>query len=222
MCFWPFVVILLLSTSFFGAEQLKCPAPVTRLVTPKGEYSPQAGVTFLLQDFSAHMVQRGKSSPLCFNRTTNIEHGEVFVSSESLSHEFESKIKQSPDSKIHDFKVETKEHLVDLSGSIKKLIPISFTLEGPVTTDGHALVFHATKVKAEGIPLKGLLDMLGKHLSSMMQTDSVNGVLVKGDTIIFEPEQISHVRGHILSADVTSGGLLLKFGDAAPVKQERK
>ncbi len=168
------------------------------------------------------MVQFGKKSPLCFVRWTDIRQGDVFVSSQSLSHEFETKIKQSGDSKISDFQVETKDHLVDLKGKMKKLIPISFTLEGPVSTDGHALIFHATKVKADGLELKGLLDALGKHISSLMQSESVNGIIVKGDTIIFEPEQIAHVRGHIVSADVTPKGLFVKFAQLEQVKQARK
>ncbi|MGZ4815053.1 MAG: hypothetical protein ACXVZV_06580 [Terriglobales bacterium] len=203
------------------ADQMKCPAPVTHLSTPNGQYSPQSGVTFVLQDFVADMVARGRKSPLCFARITDIRKGEVFVSAESLSHEFESKIRQSPDSKIHDFKVETKQNVIDLSGKIKKLVLVPFTLEGPVTTDGHSLIFQAKTIKAGGIPVKGLLDMLGKHLSSLMQSESVNGVTVKGDTLIFEPEQIAHVRGYIVWAEVTPRGLLVKFA-GTPVKQAKK
>ena len=216
------LMIFCLAPLSLRADELRCPAPVTHLSTPKGEYSPQAGVTFALQDFSADLVARGKKSPLCFVRTTEIQRGEVFVSNQSLSHEFETKLKQSADPKIHDLKVETKDNTVSLSGKIKKLIPIPFTLEGPVSTDGRSLIFHATTIKAVGIPMKGLLDMLGKHLSTLMQSESVNGVLVRGDTIIFQPEQIAHVRGHIVSADVRPDGLFVKFATPPPVKQARK
>lgn len=180
-----------------------------------GDYSPQAGVRFALQDFSANQVARGKVSPLCFMRITDIQHGDVFIDAQSLSHEFETKSSQS-DSKVHDLKLETKQDIVDIKGTIKKLIPISFTMEGPVTTDGHLLIFHASKIKADGIPIKGLLDMLGKHLDSMLKSESIGGVVAKGDTIIFEPEKIAHVRGRIASAEVTPQGLKVKF---APQEQ---
>jgi len=45
----------------------------------------------------------------------------------------------------------------------------------------------------------------------MVQSESVNGVVVKGDTLSFQPKQIAHVREHIEAADITSQGLLLKF-----------
>lgn len=216
------VAVSLLLCSFASAAPQKCPAPVTRLTTAKGEYSPQDGVTFGLQDFAARMVAVGKTSPLCYQRVTDIDHGEVFVSSQSLSHEFESKIQQSNDTKLSDLKVETKDHAVVMSGKMKKLIALPFTIEGPVSTDGSTLIFHATKIKAAGLEVKGLLDALGKHLSNMMQSESVSGVVVKGDTLIFQPEQIAHVKGHIEAANITPQGLLLKFGEAPKVKLAKK
>jgi hypothetical protein len=188
----------------------KCPSPVTHIRLAKGDYSPQPGVRFALQDFEANQVARGKASPLCYMRTTDIQHGDVFIDTQSLSREFVSKTTQTG-SAVHDFRVETKDHLVDLKGTIKKLIPIRFTMEGPVTTDGHLLFFHATSIKADGIPVKGLLGMLGKHLDNLLQSETVGGVSVKDDTIIFEPEKIAHVRGRIASTEVTTQGLFVKF-----------
>lgn len=72
-------LLLSLSSSLRATEQLKCPEPVTRIAVTQGEYSPQPGTIFELRDFSANMVACGKSSPLCFMRTTEIIHGDVFV-----------------------------------------------------------------------------------------------------------------------------------------------
>ena len=188
----------------------KCPSPVTHITMSKGDYSPQPGVRFALQDFEADQVARGKASPFCYMRMTDIHHGDVFIDTQSLSREFVSKTTQTGTS-VHDLRVEVKDQLVDLKGTIKKLIPISFTMEGPVTTDGHVLIFHASKIKADGIPVKGLFDMLGKHLDTLLHSETVGGVSVKDDTIIFEPEKIAHVRGRIASTQVTPQGLLVKF-----------
>ncbi len=187
----------------------------------KGQYSPMNGVTFDLAHFDASMVAKGKTSPLCYQRVTDIVHGDVTVSPQSLSHEFESKIEQSKNSKISDFKIETKEHSVAMSGKVKKVVDIPFTIEGPVATDGKRLIFHADHIKAAGIPVKGLLGMVGDHLSNLLHSESVKGVMVKDNTIVFETEQIANVRGHIASADVTPQGLFLKFTES-PVKQAKK
>jgi hypothetical protein len=212
---------LLLLTVVLSAERIKCPSPVTQLDLPKGEYSPLPGVTFALENFSAEMVARGKKSPYCFMRVTEIQHGEVFIDVQSLSREFASKLNET-DTKIRDFRIETENTTVSLKGTIKKVIPVPFTLEGPVTTDGTRLFFHAQSVKAIGLPMKGLLGMLGKHLETMLKSENVGGVTVKKDTIIFEPEKIAHVRGRITSAQVTSKGLLVTFSGAEAKKRPLK
>jgi hypothetical protein len=164
------------------------------------------------------MVARGKKSPFCFMRITEIEQGQVFIDVQSLSREFSSKMEQSA-SKIDDLEIETKDDTAQIKGKIKKVIPIPFTLEGPVTTDGSRLFFHTKSVKAVGIPVKGLLGMIGKHLDSMLKSESVGGVAVKDDTIIFEPEKIAHVRGRIIAAKVNPKGLFVSF--AGPEAKKR-
>lgn len=208
---------LFVSPLCFGAEQLRCPARVTQMVMEKGHYSPMQGATFGLQDFSATMVARGKTSPLCFMRTTEVQQGEVFISSESLTALFAQKIQQSQ-SKMSDIKVEIKDNEAHLSGKTKKGISIPFEIQGPVSTDGKVLLLQAKKIKATGIPVKGLLGMLGKHLSSIIGSESMNGVSAKGDTLIFEPAKIAHVTGRLASAQLTPKGLVIVFAKEPPAK----
>jgi len=202
------------------AEQLRCPSPVTKMIMEKGQYSPLDGAIFNIKDFSAHMVARGKVSPLCFARTTDVEHGEVFISSESLTKLFAQKVQQS-NSSVSDVKVEIKNDVAHLSGKVHKGMDIPFEIEGPISSDGTVLILHAKKIKAEGIPMKGLLGMVGVHLGSLLGSESVDGVAAKGDTLVFEPAKIAHVRGRISSAQLTSNGLTIIFG-AAAAKQQSK
>lgn len=176
----------------------------------KGDYSPLPGATFELQNFSALMTARGNSSPLCFNRMTEISHGQVFVSNTSLTHLFEQKVEQS-NSKIKNVKVEIKDNLAHLTGTMKKGMDLHFEIEGPVSTDGTNLILTAKKIKADGLPVKALLGMVGKHLGDLLQSESVDGVKADGDKLIFVPASISHVRGHIAKAEMTSQGLMLDF-----------
>jgi len=196
------------------ADALRCPAKVTAMEVAKGDYSPMPGATFELQNFSALMTSRGKSSPLCFNRITEINHGQVFISSASLTHLFEQKIQQS-NSKMKDVKVEIKDNEAHLTGKMKKGMDIGFEITGPVTTDGTNLILTAKKIKAAGVPVKGLLGMLGKHLGDLLQSESVEGVKANGDNLIFVPASISHVKGRIAKLDLTDRGLMLDFESAA-------
>jgi hypothetical protein len=215
-------MMLVLPNLASAAAQPKCPAPQTHIEIAQGDYSPQPGTVFNLHEFAANMVSRGKSAPLCYQRWTEVARGDVFVTAESLTKLFEQKVKKA-DTAISDIKIETKnDNTVHLSGKMKKVIPIPFSIEGPVSTDGHTLILQAKSIKAVGIPMKGLLDALGKELSSIVHSESVNGVAVKGDTLIFQPEQISHVRGHIAKLEVTDKGLAVQFGEEKQQKTQAR
>src|ERR1700687_5465956 len=84
-----------MGAGFAKGEPVTCPAHVTKMIMEKGEYSPQEGATFNLENFSATMVARGKSSPLCFQRETHIHRGRVWISAESLTTMFSQKLRQS-------------------------------------------------------------------------------------------------------------------------------
>src|SRR4051812_4267565 len=162
---FPCVVLLLFfCVSVYAAEQLKCPEPVTHIAMGQGEDSPQPGTVFQLKDFTANMVARGKSSPLCFLRTTDIIHGDIFVTAEVLSRLFARKGKQSNKDSISDVSIETQADKVVLKGNVKKHTSLPFTVERPVPTYGRVLHLQAKSIKALGIPMKGLLDALGKQL----------------------------------------------------------
>jgi hypothetical protein len=203
-------LVLVVAGCAAQADTLRCPAKVTSMEMAKGEYSPMPGAVFELQNFSAAMTARGNASPLCFNRMTEIHHGQVFISSASLSHLFEQKIEQS-ESKIRDVKVEIKDNLAHLTGTMKKGVDVHFEISGPVTTDGTVLILKAKKIKADGIPVKMLLGMVGEHLGNLLGAESVEGVKAEGDSLIFVPASISHVRGRIAKLELTNAGMRLDF-----------
>ncbi len=204
------LVLPLLAFPLLQAEQLKCPDADSQMVMEKGEYSARPGVTFQLQGFSAKMVPRSRRMPLCLSKMANVERGDVFVSSDSLTRLFNQKI-QGTESKVKDVKIEMEDKLVHIHGTVKKVLPISFEISGPVSTDGTALRVEAKSIKADGLPVKGLLDMVGAELGSLLGSKSVAGVVVKGNFIFFQPEQLAHVKGHLATAEATPKGLFVKF-----------
>ncbi len=176
-----------------------------------GTYSSQPGVIFVLHHFQASLVPMGKTAPACLEKMTDVAHATIFVSNESLTQVFTKKLSAS-DSKIKDFKIVHDVGKVTLTGEIVKLVPVKFSIQGPVSTDGTRLLMQANKIDADGIPIKMLLAMVGEHLSSVLGLKGVDGVSVDGNTMSFLPEKIAHLRGWISSVEASPAGLTLHYG----------
>ena len=175
-----------------------------------GTFSSQPGVTFTLRHFVATLVPRTKVLPTCLEKDTVMTRGEIFVSNESLTEVFTSKLSVT-ESKIQGFKVRNGVGQVTLSGHITKIVPIDFSIVGPVTTDGTSLLLDASKIKADGIPIKALLGMVGEHLSAVLKLNGVPGITVTDNKLAFSPEQIAHLKGHIESVETTDKGIILRY-----------
>jgi hypothetical protein len=208
---------VLMLTAFLGSSPLLpaqssvCPAFPSHISIESGVFSSQPGVTFRLRHFVATLVPLGKSAPSCYTKMTVVSHAEIFVSNESLTKVFAEKLGAAKN-KIRGFKVENGEGKVTLTGKINKVIPIEFTIEGPVTTDGTSILLDANKIKADGIPVKALLSIVGEHLSSVLGLNGVSGVTVRENRISFSPEQVAHLKGYIESVQTSPQGLLLQYG----------
>jgi hypothetical protein len=214
-------MLLVLSCWAAAADQSPCPEPVTHLVIEKGNYSPAPGAVFFLQGFSANMVSHSKKQPECSKRSTEIQRGDVYISADSLTKFFNRRMEKTS-SKINEIQVEIKDGKLHLKGKVHKGIDIPFDVEGQISTDGRNLIVQAKKIKAEGLPMKGLLGMVGVHLASLVNSGQVNGVVAKDDTLTFEPDKIANVQGKITKAYVTGDGVEIAFGAASNRQQARK
>lgn len=206
-----------------AAQAPACPPPVGHTEIESGSYSSQPGVNFKLTHFSADLVPEGDTAPMCYGKNTVVSHADILADDQSLTKVFTSKLAKG-NSKIRNFKVVNMDGSVTLSGTIKKVVPVKFSITGKVATDGEAIVLHASSIKADGVPVKGLLELFGKNLSSVMKVKNVRGVKIEENTISFKPEQLAHLKGHIAAATSISGALMLRYGSergATPKESSR-
>ena len=191
-----------------------CPPPDSYINIGSGVYSPQKGVSFRLRGFRATAIPQGRTAPACYQRTMLVSHAEIFASSESITAIFGGKL-DKVHTNIHDLRVQHTPQGAVLTGVIEKLVPIHFSIAGPVSTDGRRISLNATSIKADGIPIKALLGMVGEQLNSLLQLKGVDGIQVEGNTLSFSPEKVAHLRGVIRSVSTSSEGLTLRYGTAA-------
>ena len=217
------LIIFLLSTFASAAEPVRCPTQ-SALSVDKGEYTQRPGVVFLLENYSARMVPRSNRMPQCMVKENDVAHGRIVVSGSSLTTMFNQKLRQGGHSKISDLKVELKGSDVAISGKMHKVVALPFTVEGPVDSpDGKRLRLHADKIKAAGIPVKGLMDSLGMELGGLISPGETKGVIAEGDDLYFDVDKLGHTRGHITKVQIAGESLTVEFGpsEGKQVSQDR-
>lgn len=205
-----YIALIFVCCSRLCGQVQACPPTSSHITVGAGSYSSRPGVTYHLHQFSATLVPMGTRAPACYQKMTVVSRAEIFISNESLTKVFGEKLATS-NSKIKNFNIQNGNGTSKLTGQITKLIPIDFTVEGPVTTDGSAILLTATKIKADGIPLKALLGLIGQHLNSVLALKGMNGIAVTNDVLSFFPEQVAHLKGHIDSVEATPQGLMLRM-----------
>jgi hypothetical protein len=100
-------------------------------------------------------------------------------------------------------------------GTIHKGLDLPFEVEGTlsVTEDGNIRV-HADKIKAEHVPVKGLLHLFGEDLSKLMKEKSEHGMQVAGDDIILNPRWLTpppHLQGRVIRVAIAEGKIVQYF-----------
>ena len=184
------------------AQAVPCPAE-SSISIPHGWFEASPGVRYQLTGLRAKLIPKGKVAPQCYGRATVVSRAQIFVTSESLTAVFAQKL-QASGSKIKDFTVHNDADGATLAGTIRKVIPLQFSIQGPVTTDGNLIRLTAKSVKADGIPVKELLKLIGAELNTLLPLKTLKGIQVEEDSSSFSPETVADLKGHIASVTTST------------------
>lgn len=106
-----------------------------------------------------------------------------------------------------------------LRGTAHKVVPIPVELEGSLssTPDGR-VQFHAARIAALKIPLKGLLGGFHIQLSDLVHATNVPGVQVSGNDVIFDTQKVlppPHIRGQLTALHIRPPDIEVIYGNAS-------
>jgi len=90
-------------------------------------------------------------------------------------------------SPLSDVRVTLENGELHAAGKLHKglTVPFSMTATVSAAADG-SLRLHATKLKAVGVPVKGLLDLLGLDVASLMKMPAESGIRADGDDLLLD------------------------------------
>jgi hypothetical protein len=101
------------------------------------------------------------------------------------------------------------------TGTMHKKIDIPFKIEASVSvTDDGKVRVHAEKIKAEHLPVKGLLHFLGEDLEKLIHDNPGRGVEVDKDDLILLPIALTpppHMQGRVKTVTIEGDSMILTF-----------
>lgn len=145
----------------------------------------------------------------------NVDTANITLGTAALTNDLNDYVFGKPGAPLKNLSANIKGDQLIIKGLLASKGGVPFESAGTVgvTPDGQVRV-HTAKVKAVGIPVKGLMDLLGVETSNLLSTKKVEGVTVDKDDLILDPEAIlppPQIHGRLVAIELKNGAIELKF-----------
>ena len=156
-----------------------------------------------------------------------VSAAEIAMDSSDLANVLNSYVFARPHSPLTQLSLSVEKGHLRVKGKLHDKGDIPFETEGILipTADGK-IRLHSEKIKAMHLPVKGLMDLFGVDLGSLIKEGKVPGVEAHGDDLILDLEQIlppPHIEGKVVSVRMEGEKIVQIFGgsDAKRAKNIR-
>ena len=128
------------------------------------------------------------------------------------------------DAPVKGLKITIEDGLVEQKGKLDKAIDIPFKTKGTVeaTADGKIRI-HAKSIKSLGLPVKGLMKVLGIEMDDMVKMEAGHGVTVDDNDFIIDPTEVlppPKLRGKITAVRIEGDEIVQTFGSGPPERAQ--
>ncbi len=159
-----------------------------------------------------------------------IDSAEIAASPQSLERLMNDVTFNYPKAPLKDLHITLEDGKVRQSGRLEKKIPVHFeTLSEVSVTPEGKIRLHPIQIKAGGVGVKKLLDLLDIEMSEVIKTEEARGVALDGDDILLDPERLvppPRIRGRLTAVRIEGDRIVQVFGgkgkDLAPPDPDAK
>jgi hypothetical protein len=123
--------------------------------------------------------------------TLRIQSARIVISSSSMATVLNSHVFAARNSPLKDISLSVENNAFKVKGKLHSKGDLAFEMVGGVsaTRDGRIRI-HANNIKLLHLPVKGLMDLLGIQIASLIKAGKVPGVEAEKDDLILDPQQI--------------------------------
>ena len=176
-------------------------------------------VTLCVHALRGRFVPTGKGVPNLDDSSSyvvEVDAGEVAIDEAALNALLNEHVFTGHEPPVKKLEVTIEEGLVKQKGKLDKAIDIPFKMKGAVeaTPDGKIRV-HAKSIKGFGLPVKGLMKVLGIEMDDMLKVEAGHGLTVDDNDLIIDPQQMlppPRLRGRISSVRIEGDEIVQVFG----------
>jgi hypothetical protein len=156
----------------------------------------------------------------------SIADAEIRISTAAMSNVLNSYILVRPDSPLKDISIHIENNELKIKGKLHRKANIPFEMSAIASvTPGGKIRLRAKSIQALHVPVKGLLDLLGVDLASLIKAGKLTGMKAEKDDLILDPEQIlppPHIHGRVSAIRLQGDDIVELFGHPEKLKMQRK
>jgi len=178
-----------------------------RVRSLRGRFVPtRAGSVANLDDSDSYMVA--------------VETGETAIAEASLNALMNEHVFGHGKPPIKNLEIAVEDGVLKQKGKLDKKIDIPFNVKGAVeaTPDGKIRI-HAKSIKSLGLPVKGLMKVLGLEMDDMLKVEPGHGLTVDDNDFIIDPQTMlppPHLQGRVTAVRIEGNEVVQVFGDGPP------
>lgn len=150
----------------------------------------------------------------------HITAADMSITTRDMSNILNTRVFAAPDAPLKDISIAARGQTLHIQGKLHSKGDIPFEEEGALSlTPQGEIRIHSLKVKAAHLPVKGLMDLLGVHISSLINTNKVRGLRAEKDDLLLNPEQIlplPRIAGRLTSIQLQGNRIIEHFGGRLP------
>ena len=192
-----FTMLLLASVLIVSSED----GPATERLTGKlvevqmhnVMYHFQENMTIHIRQLGGELEPAGSAQLPVFDDknsfTLRISAAEMAITVQSMANVLNQYVFARNDSPVKEVSLKVGKGRLKIKGKLHNHGDIGFETESTLSATGDGKIrLHAEKIRALHLPLKGLMDLFGVDIASLIKTGKVRGVKAEKDDLILDPE----------------------------------
>ena len=178
-------------------------------------------VVLMIHSLRGALLRTAKNRPPIFDDKESfvirIDAGEIAMSTASLTALMNDYVFNYRKAPIKELEITTDEKgQLEQEGVLDKAVDVPFKVKAVLmpTPDGRIRV-HAKSIKAAGLPVKGLMGLLGIEMDDMVKIQAGRGIVVEDNDFILDPQQMlpaPRIRGNVTSVRIEGDQVIQVFG----------